>query len=342
MKAIRIKAAGTAEVQTGVPVPKLRDDYILIKTEAVALNPTDWKHIDFLAGPGARVGCDYSGIVEEVGSKVQNGIKVGDRVAGMIHGSNPSNHEDGSFAEYVVAKGALQMRIPDTLSFEDAATLGAGIITMGQSLYQSLGLPLPNNPSKENIPVLIYGGSTATGTLAIQFAKLSGLQVIVTCSPRNEKLVRDLGADFVFDYKSPTCAADIRSATNNRLAHAFDTIASNDSAQICCSAIGPQGGRYTSLEPIEKLPRDDVTKLNTMAFTAVGEAFEIAGFQVPAKEEDYTFAVIFTRLAQDLLAQQKFKPHPVSVQEGGLDSVLDGLQRMREGRVSGVKLVYPI
>lgn len=64
------------------------------------------------------------------------------------------------------------MRIPDTLSFEDAATLGAGIITMGQSLYQSLGLPLPNNPSKENIPVLIYGGSTATGTLAIQFAKL--------------------------------------------------------------------------------------------------------------------------------------------------------------------------
>lgn len=170
----------------------------------------------------------------------------------------------------------------------------------------------------------------------------SGLQVIVTCSPRNEKLVRALGADFVFDYKSPTCAADIRSATNNRLAHAFDTIASNDSAQICCSAIGPQGGRYTSLEPIEKLPRDDVTKLNTMAFTAVGEAFEIAGFQVPAKEEDYTFAVMFTRLAQDLLAQQKFKPHPVSVQEGGLDSVLDGLQRMREGRVSGVKLVYPI
>lgn len=91
MKAIHIKAAGTAEVQTGVPVPKLRDDYILVKTKAVALNPTDWKHIDFLAGPGARVGCDYSGIVEEVGSKVQNGIKVGDRVAGMIHGSEFSH-----------------------------------------------------------------------------------------------------------------------------------------------------------------------------------------------------------------------------------------------------------
>lgn len=64
------------------------------------------------------------------------------------------------------------MKIPDGVSFEDASALGAGIITMGQSLYQSLGLPLPNNPSKENLPVLIYGGSTATGTLSIQFAKL--------------------------------------------------------------------------------------------------------------------------------------------------------------------------
>lgn len=64
------------------------------------------------------------------------------------------------------------MRIPDDMSFEEAATLGAGIVTMGQGLYQSLGLPLPDDPAKEAIPVLIYGGSTATGSLAIQFAKL--------------------------------------------------------------------------------------------------------------------------------------------------------------------------
>lgn len=86
MKAITIKAPGEAVVEDA-PIPKLRDDYILVKTAAVALNPTDWKHIDNMASPGAIVGCDYSGVVERVGSRVQNGIHPGDRVAGMIHGS---------------------------------------------------------------------------------------------------------------------------------------------------------------------------------------------------------------------------------------------------------------
>lgn len=79
-----------------------------------------------------------------------------------------------------------------------------------------------------------------------------------------------------------------------------------------------------------------------MAFTAVGEAFEIGGFQVPAKPQDHDFAVMFTRLTQDLFSKQKFKVHPVSVQQGGLDAVLGGLQRIREGKVSGVKLVYTV
>ena len=63
------------------------------------------------------------------------------------------------------------MKIPDHMTFEAAATLGAGILTVGQSLYQSLGLPLPKSAAGDAF-VLIYSGSTATGSLAIQFAKL--------------------------------------------------------------------------------------------------------------------------------------------------------------------------
>lgn len=57
------------------------------------------------------------------------------------------------------------------MSDEDAATLGVGVITCGQALYQSLGLPLPGQ-GKYGGYLLIYGGSTATGTLAIQYAVL--------------------------------------------------------------------------------------------------------------------------------------------------------------------------
>ena len=63
-------------------------------------------------------------------------------------------------------------KIPDGMSFEDAATLGVGITTVGQSLYMTLNLPLPTEPAKTPFPILIYGGSTATGILAIQYAKM--------------------------------------------------------------------------------------------------------------------------------------------------------------------------
>lgn len=65
-QAIVIEEKGKATIQD-VPAPKLRDDYILVETKAVAINPTDWKHVDYLADPGARVGCDYAGVVLEVG-----------------------------------------------------------------------------------------------------------------------------------------------------------------------------------------------------------------------------------------------------------------------------------
>lgn len=171
MQAIKVVEAGKAEIQS-VPLPKLRDDYVLVKVAAVALNPTDWKHIDYLSTPNATVGCDFAGTVEEVGSKVSKSWKKGDRIAGFTHGVNKVELEDGSFAEYCVAKGDLQMKIPDNLSFEDAATLGVSVSTVGQGLYQSLKLPLPTEPAKEPITLLVYGGSTATGALAIQYAKL--------------------------------------------------------------------------------------------------------------------------------------------------------------------------
>jgi NADPH:quinone reductase-like Zn-dependent oxidoreductase len=59
------------------PVPEVREDYILVKTHAVAVNPYDWRVVDSMGEAGCRLGCDYSGIVEEVGSQVTKDFKKG-------------------------------------------------------------------------------------------------------------------------------------------------------------------------------------------------------------------------------------------------------------------------
>lgn len=86
---------------------------------------------------------------------------------------NDANPENGAFARYIAVKGDLQMHIPDDVSFEAASTVGVGIGTVGYGLYHVLKLRYPGSESKEHgETILIYGGSTATGSLAIQFAKL--------------------------------------------------------------------------------------------------------------------------------------------------------------------------
>jgi NADPH:quinone reductase-like Zn-dependent oxidoreductase len=86
-KAIIYTRRGEVAIQE-VPRPKLRDDYILVKVNAVGVNPTDWKAVDNgnVAGIGRRTGCDYAGVVEEVGPSVTKPFKKGDRIAGFAGG----------------------------------------------------------------------------------------------------------------------------------------------------------------------------------------------------------------------------------------------------------------
>lgn len=85
-KAIVVVPEEKAAAITEVPIPAVRDEWVLVKVKAVALNPTDWKHIDLGHGDaGSKSGCDYAGIVEEIGSKVTR-FRKGDRIAGIVHG----------------------------------------------------------------------------------------------------------------------------------------------------------------------------------------------------------------------------------------------------------------
>ena len=157
MKAILVNG-NKAKVASDVPIPKMRPTYLLAKVESVALNPTDWKHVaGKRAASNSIGGCDFAGTVVELGPEVTKDLKPGDRVAGTAHGANFSQPEDGVFAEYAMVKGDLLVKLPDTLSFDAAATFPLGVSTVGQGLFQkALKFNLPTDPVKDSMPVLIY------------------------------------------------------------------------------------------------------------------------------------------------------------------------------------------
>ncbi|CAH0044780.1 unnamed protein product [Clonostachys solani] len=345
-KAIVVAPDAETMIIADAPVLQLRDEYMIVKVHSVALNPADWKRVVWdTLDPGTKIGCDYSGVVEKVGAKVSN-FKQGDRVAGFVHGGDQTNHNNGAFGDYIEVKAALQIKIQDSLSFEQAATLGVGIVTCGQGLYQSLKLPLPGSPATESFPILIYGGSTATGVLGIQYAKASGLTVITTASPSNFEYLKSLGADAVFDYRSPTCGSDIRAFTKNKLKHAWDL---SNGELICTAALSDT---EPSVYGVTNMPQTEISTLNpkvtgplmTTAYDATGEDSMLMGQKVPGKPEGLEFMSMFFKLSRKLLEEDKLVPIKPTVNStgNGLEGVIKGFEVLKAGKISATKLVYTL
>ncbi|KAK2041393.1 zinc-binding dehydrogenase family oxidoreductase [Colletotrichum somersetense] len=350
---------GTLGLCQHVKVPGLEDDMILVKNMAVALNPIDVKMVGKLATTGAVAGMDFAGEVVSVGPKVQTSvpIQVGDRVCGAVPGMHALTPSVGAFAQYVGVSDVVAIKIPDHLSFEEGASLGSGIGTIGQALFQSLQVPgTPDRPSEKPVQVLVYGGSTATGTLAIQLLKLSGLDPIATCSPHNFDLVKSYGASAVFDYHrrpddedSPEAA--IKRHTRGSLRYVLDCISEPDTMQFCYRCLGRASGRYTALEPfpafLAETRKHTVTADWVLGPTLLGkplgwpEPFARAG-----DPKDREFARWWFASAQQLLDEGSLRVHPLRIiNETGGDgfaAVEDGLAILRKKQVSGQKLICRI
>lgn len=172
MKAIVGGDSGGYSLAENVDVPRPKPGTMLCRVHAVALNPVDHKIIDFSSVPGAVGGCDFAGTVVQLGEGVKR-FKTGDRVLGVTFGLNPADKTAGAFAEYVLAIEDLSCHVPEALSFTQACSMGLAIATAGLALFQAPGLQLrePHLQPVErdsDVFVLVSGGATATGTMAIQ------------------------------------------------------------------------------------------------------------------------------------------------------------------------------
>ena len=159
-----------------IPEPELKADSILVRPHYVGCNPCDYMTIDmsFAFTEGQVVGVDYSGVVERIGEDVKTDHRPGDRVCGAVAAGVGCDISRGCFADLTPGYGHFVFPVPQNVSMEQAGVLGVAFSTIAISLYQDFGFPLPDMDPKfgKGKPFFIFGGSTATGLWAVQFAKL--------------------------------------------------------------------------------------------------------------------------------------------------------------------------
>ncbi|KAA1477014.1 GroES-like protein [Dentipellis sp. KUC8613] len=334
-KAVVVQADGSVVI-TSVPVPKPGPGQILVKVAAVAQNPVDFKTIAWVKKEGAIVGCDYAGTVEEIGPDVPAGLRtIGERVAGFVFGSY---YKNGSCAQYVLAEAAPTVHLPENWSFEDGSQLGVGPFTAAQLLWEAQQLPTPIQPATAPFPLLISGGASSVGQFAIQFAKLSGLQVFATASPKHFDLVKSLGADEVFDYHDPEVAKKIKAATGGKLKHAVDAISENGTPAIVAAALSDEGGVISVTLPYPET-RAGVTAIPICAYNMLGKSYDFP-FQWEATEEAKALGKRFAEHISKVISLNRLKPNPKVVYPSGLASVQQGL--LDGPKISGQKIIFRI
>nr|WNS47917.1 CapB [Capnodium sp. TTI-000886] len=345
-RALKVQGPGTVVLEKSCPVPLPQPNEVLIRIVCAGINPFDWKSLDMSPSPGSTWGCDFSGEVIQLGDDVSSRFQLGDHVGGTSPGNSSDDPAAGAFAEYASVPEDLLFKMPAWMTFEQAATLGCGMLTIGLSLYHVLKLPLPYEKSTmEPRFVLVYGGGTATGTLAIQALRLSGMMPITTCSPHNFSRVKDLGAVEAWDYHSPSCAGDIRAFTKDKLEYALDCITDSGSMKICYSAIGSAGGKYVGLDqfPVRGHTRRNVRPEWIIAWTVRGKPINWKKpYRRDAKPKDKKFGERWLPISQQLLDSGDIKTHPLESSDDGLAGIIEGADRLRKGVTGGRKLVYRI
>lgn len=219
MKAMVITGFGGTEVfeQRDVPRPEPGPGQLLVRVHATSVNPVDYKlrHDGSWAGiePPAIIGYDVAGIVEATGPQVKE-FRAGDAVfyTPEIFGS------PGSYAEFHVVNEAIVERIPEGLSFEEAAALPLAGCTAWEALVDRAAVRVGET-------VLIHAGAGGVGSLAVQIARACGARVLATCRTESADLVRSLGADVTIDYRGEDFVGAVLRATGGRgVDVAFDTV----------------------------------------------------------------------------------------------------------------------
>ena len=254
MKAIGFKTSLSIEKEDSfiafeTPKPTSEGHNLLVKVQAVSVNPVDFKMRQNSAKETVLetpkiIGWDAVGIVEAIGDRVSL-FKVGDEVyyAGDIT-------KPGSNAEYQLIDERIVGRKPKSLTIEQAAAMPLTGLTAWEILFDRIRIDPEKDKGKT---ILIIGGAGGVGSIAIQLAKkVAGLTVIATASrPESIEWCKQQGADFVVNHKN--LIEEVRDAGFQQVDFILDFVDANQYWNAFVELIKPQGHIGCISDPVENV-----------------------------------------------------------------------------------------
>ncbi|KAL3447720.1 chaperonin 10-like protein [Aspergillus insuetus] len=339
-----IKAGSPLEV-ADAPMPTPGPGEIVVKNAAIAINPLDTHMQDvgvFVQQWPAIIGCDVAGEVYEVAADVTR-FKKGDRVAGHAINLTTGHPKDGAYALYTVVPADKAAILPSSTSFTEGAILPLALEAAVCALcLQVPGEALPGVPTPvlglsypslgENVKstgkaLIVYGGSSAVGSMTTQIATAAGLHVIAIAGRQNFALSKSSGALTVIDREDPSVVAKAVEAvrqSNLGFIGIFDAISTPPTYAHDLEILDKLGGGH--LAAVHPPPADVPENVKA------GMIFAVNDVATPVWRDFVTPALESGRL--------QCLPRPVVVGKG-LGSIQGALEKMREG-VSAAKIVVEL
>ncbi|KAJ6579224.1 chaperonin 10-like protein [Mycena vulgaris] len=330
-KALLIKEEKAAFIVGTLPIPKPGPGDILIRIKATALNPGDWKQkkYGFLIDKyPAVLGSDLAGDVEELGEGVE-GFSKGDKVFAL--GYLPK--ETRAFQQYCVIPSDMVGRIPSNIDYGQAATIPLGYCSAAVGLLAALPAGAGLNPTCDPTvnfsgqPAFVFGGSSSVGQFAIQLLRILGYSTIITyASGKHADFLKSLGATHVVDRKEVSITdlpAVVQKIAGAPIKIVYDAISEDDTRAASVATLA-EGGIAISVDMrAEEWNKDGKRSINI--------------FGLP--HSDRKFAGLLWRQLSKQVADGTIVPNRVEKLPNGLAGITDGLKRLEDNLVSGVKLV---
>ncbi|KFY53989.1 hypothetical protein V497_08085 [Pseudogymnoascus sp. VKM F-4516 (FW-969)] len=361
-------------------IPHIKDDSeMLVKVTVIGLNPIDWKAPDFGWGLPALPcisGRDLAGTIVKT-PKRESRFKVGDKVIAVS--TDYRDNRKAAYQEYAIASAHNVCRLPSSLSAIEAAPVGVAYVAAALMLGVCVGLDFShvNGPDlftivrkidPESVPkdirdevfnnkitatsrpkkgdwLAIWGGSSATGCIALQLAKLAGLRVVCILDvARNGARMLKLGADLLIDRLDTERAVEIvRSVTGGHLRWGIDT-RGKESAGLLARAMAPT---VTPPSPGATDVDDKIEELAHLVALTGRPASPTPGIRyhtVPIKlfHEAAPVGEALMVWLEKLFEEGKLHTPPIEVATGGLEGVNAALDRLREGAAGGERIVVPL